>query len=194
MVLRWKKVIQVNNRPYLWLFKLQDLQCGTKSLLVQVCDDIEECLYFGHDKLVEKFLSSDGINLQHANELIQEGENKIYFSLRIDLIKHLVWTIGWKIFKQQLLKYFYINVKFLITLFNTTGIYFSRDTFNNSYRSIVWWNYHNTSNFCYWTYESLFCFGYNIIAFLKAVIILLKFKNCALSIYCFACSMSGRGR
>ena len=43
------------------------------SLLVQVCEDIEECLYFGDEKLVDKFLSVEGIKLAHVNDLITEG-------------------------------------------------------------------------------------------------------------------------
>ena len=60
--------------PGLNLFlSLQDLQCGSMSLLVQVCEDIEECLYFGDEKLVDKFLSAEGIKLAHVNDLITEG-------------------------------------------------------------------------------------------------------------------------
>ena len=40
---------------------------------MQISDDIEECLYFGHDKLVNKFLSSEGVNLASVNDFIAEG-------------------------------------------------------------------------------------------------------------------------
>ena len=50
-----------------------DLQCGTQSFLMQISDDIEECLYYGHDKLVKKFLSSEGVNLALVNDFIAEG-------------------------------------------------------------------------------------------------------------------------
>ena len=58
----------------------QDLQCGSKSLLVQVCDDIAECLYFGDESLVQSFLSEDGIRFQQIGKLLQEGDiENIYF-------------------------------------------------------------------------------------------------------------------
>ena len=50
-----------------------DLQCGTQSLLIQICDDIEECLYYGHDSLVQKFLTSEGINFVYCDDFISEG-------------------------------------------------------------------------------------------------------------------------
>ena len=56
-----------------FILSLQDLQCGSMSLLIQVCEDIEECLYFGDEKLVDKFLSAEGIKLAHVNDLITEG-------------------------------------------------------------------------------------------------------------------------
>ena len=53
-----------------------DLQCGTQSLLIQICDDIEECLYYGHDSLVEKFLTPEGINFVYCDDFISEGNVK----------------------------------------------------------------------------------------------------------------------
>ena len=54
-----------------------NLQCGTSSLLIQISDDIQECLYHGDEKLVELFLdTSQGLRLSHVHQDIQQG-NKI---------------------------------------------------------------------------------------------------------------------
>ena len=50
-----------------------DLQCGTQTFMVQICDDIEECLYYGHDKLVRRFLDPGGLSIAHVNAFISEG-------------------------------------------------------------------------------------------------------------------------
>ena len=54
--------------PFKRLIEL-DLQIGSKSLLIQINSDIEEVLYGGHDDLAEKFLSKDGLNVSHLEEL-----------------------------------------------------------------------------------------------------------------------------
>ena len=52
-----------------------NLQCGTTSLLVQISDDIEECLYHGDERLVEQFLDTgQGVNLSLVNQIIQQGK------------------------------------------------------------------------------------------------------------------------
>ena len=54
-----------------------NLQCGTSSLLIQISDDIQECLYHGDEKLVERFLDTgQGLRLSHVHQDIQQG-NKI---------------------------------------------------------------------------------------------------------------------
>ena len=50
-----------------------DLQCGTQTFLIQISDDIEECLYYGNDKLVQKFLSEQGLSLANVNDFIANG-------------------------------------------------------------------------------------------------------------------------
>ena len=51
-----------------------NLQCGTTSLLIQVSDDIEECLYHGDERLVDQFLDTgQGVNLSLVNQIIQQG-------------------------------------------------------------------------------------------------------------------------
>ena len=50
-----------------------DLQCGTQTFLIQISDDIEECLYYGNDKLVQKFLSEQGLSLSNVNDFIANG-------------------------------------------------------------------------------------------------------------------------
>jgi len=50
-----------------------DLQCGTQTLLVQISEDIDECLFYGHDKLVQMFLSQQGISVVNVNDFIAEG-------------------------------------------------------------------------------------------------------------------------
>lgn len=70
--LRVRSYFRRRHIPFKRAFEL-DLQCGTQSLLLQIDEDIEECLYYGHDKLVEQFLSNEGINLAHANNIIVEG-------------------------------------------------------------------------------------------------------------------------
>ena len=50
-----------------------DLQCGTQTFLIQISDDIEECLYYGNDKLVQKFLSDQGLSLANVNSFIADG-------------------------------------------------------------------------------------------------------------------------
>ena len=50
-----------------------DLQCGTQTFMLQISDDIEECLYYGNDKLVQKFLTDQGLNLANVNSFITDG-------------------------------------------------------------------------------------------------------------------------
>ena len=50
-----------------------DLQCGTQTFLIQISDDIEECLYYGNDKLVQKFISEQGLSLANVNSFIADG-------------------------------------------------------------------------------------------------------------------------
>lgn len=53
-----------------------DLQCGTQTFLIQISDDIEECLYYGHDKLVDKFMNDkNGLSLANVNAFIAEGKS-----------------------------------------------------------------------------------------------------------------------
>ena len=52
---RLKSYFRRRHVPFKRTFDM-DLQCGTCSLLVQISDDIEECLYFGDERLVERFL------------------------------------------------------------------------------------------------------------------------------------------
>ena len=70
--LRIKSYFRRRHVPFKRAFDM-DLQCGTQSFLMQISDDIEECLYYGHDKLVKKFLSSEGVNLALVNDFIAEG-------------------------------------------------------------------------------------------------------------------------
>merc|ERR1712156_864209 len=50
-----------------------NLQCGTKSLLIQISDDIEECLYHGDDNLVDQFLDTgQGVNISLVHQMIQQ--------------------------------------------------------------------------------------------------------------------------
>ena len=52
-----------------------NLQCGTTSLLIQISDDIEECLYHGDERLVERFLDTgQGLRLSHVHQIIQQGK------------------------------------------------------------------------------------------------------------------------
>jgi len=53
-----------------------DLQCGTQTFLIQISDDIEECLYYGNDKLVQKFLSEQGLSLANVNDFIANEKKK----------------------------------------------------------------------------------------------------------------------
>ena len=47
-----------------------NLQCGTTSLLIQISDDIEECLYYGDDRLVDQFLDTgQGANIYLVNQM-----------------------------------------------------------------------------------------------------------------------------
>merc|ERR1712020_834705 len=60
-----------------------NLQCGTTSLLIQISDDIEECLYHGDERLVEQFLDTgQGVNLSLVNQIIQQekGNRRIGLS------------------------------------------------------------------------------------------------------------------
>ena len=50
-----------------------DLQCGTQTFMLQISDDIEECLYYGNDKLVHNFLSHEGLSLANVNSFIADG-------------------------------------------------------------------------------------------------------------------------
>ena len=70
--LRIKSYFRRRHVPFKRAFDM-DLQCGTQSFLMQISDDIEECLYYGHDKLVKNFLSSEGVNLVFVNDFIAEG-------------------------------------------------------------------------------------------------------------------------
>ncbi len=70
---RIKSYFRRRHVPFKRAFDL-DLQCGSRSLLVQVSDDIEECLYFGHDSLVKMFLKPKGLNFGHVNSLIADGK------------------------------------------------------------------------------------------------------------------------
>merc|ERR1711997_1012868 len=54
-----------------------DLQCGTQTFLIQISDDIEECLYYGNDKLVQKFISEQGLSLANVNSFIADEKKKI---------------------------------------------------------------------------------------------------------------------
>ena len=76
--LRMKSYFRRRCVPFKRAFDM-DLQCGTQSLLVQISDDIEECLYYGHDRLVQKFLSSEGINFVHVDAIILEGNHLQYY-------------------------------------------------------------------------------------------------------------------
>lgn len=53
-----------------------DLQCGTQTFLMQISDDIQECLYYGADGLISAFLSQEGLSLNHVNQFISEGKLK----------------------------------------------------------------------------------------------------------------------
>ena len=61
-----------------------NLQCGTSSLLIQISDDIQECLYHGDEKLVELFLdTSQGLRLSHVHQDIQQGNTIPRVSIKI---------------------------------------------------------------------------------------------------------------
>ena len=55
-----------------------DLQCGTQTFMIQISTDIEEVLYYGHDKLVKNFLNQDGVTLQFVSDFIVEGKLRIF--------------------------------------------------------------------------------------------------------------------
>ena len=72
--LRIKSYFRRRHVPFKRAFDM-NLQCGTSSLLIQISDDIEECLYFGDDRLVERFLDPmQGLRLSHVHQIIQHGK------------------------------------------------------------------------------------------------------------------------
>jgi hypothetical protein len=73
-------------------FVFQDLFCGTRSLFVQVNDDLDECLYCGDERLVRKFLSPQGLSLQDVKEFLATGKVMRCESLRNSISRLLLFT------------------------------------------------------------------------------------------------------
>ena len=71
---RLKSYFRRRHIPFKRTFDM-NLQCGTTSLLIQISDDIEECLYHGDERLVERFLDTgQGLRLSHVHQIIQQGK------------------------------------------------------------------------------------------------------------------------
>ena len=52
-----------------------DVQCGTKSFLLQICHDFEEAVYCGHSDLVKCFLNeSGGLKISDVNRILIAGK------------------------------------------------------------------------------------------------------------------------
>lgn len=71
--LRLKSYFRRRHVPLKKAFDM-DLQCGTLTFLMQISDDIQECLYYGHDGLISAFLSPQGLSLSLVNNFIEEGK------------------------------------------------------------------------------------------------------------------------
>merc|ERR1712020_819209 len=69
---RLKSYFRRRHVPFKRTFDM-NLQCGTSSLLIQISDDIEECIYHGEDTLVEPFLDpGQGLKISHVNQIVQQ--------------------------------------------------------------------------------------------------------------------------
>jgi hypothetical protein len=53
-----------------------DVACGTKSIMIQYCADFDECLYMGHEALVDKFVSPTGIRLTDVEDVVRKCKEK----------------------------------------------------------------------------------------------------------------------
>ncbi len=51
-----------------------DEYCDTHTLLVQFCEDFDECLYYGPQEMVDHFMSEEGISISNLDELIVKSE------------------------------------------------------------------------------------------------------------------------
>ena len=54
-----------------------DEYCDTHSLLVQLSEDFDECLYFGPAEMVRQFGAAEGIRISNLEELIRRSESWI---------------------------------------------------------------------------------------------------------------------
>ena len=50
-----------------------DAQCGTKSFIVQILEEMGEAIYTGHPDLVKCFTSESGLKLSDVNNLLVSG-------------------------------------------------------------------------------------------------------------------------
>ena len=72
---RLKSYFRRRHVPFKRIFDM-NLQCGTSSLLIQISDDIEECLFHGEESLVEPFLDpGQGLKLSQVTQIIQQGKS-----------------------------------------------------------------------------------------------------------------------
>lgn len=51
-----------------------DTQIGTKSLIIQICRDFDECLYWGHPELVKYFLRDEGLRFTDTDSIVRTSK------------------------------------------------------------------------------------------------------------------------
>ena len=51
-----------------------DVQCGTKSFFLQICQDFEEAVYCGNSDLVKCFLGEAGLKISDVNQILVAGK------------------------------------------------------------------------------------------------------------------------
>lgn len=51
-----------------------DIQCGTKSFMIQINNDFEEAVYCGNNDLVKCFLSPQGLKISDVNSVLVSGK------------------------------------------------------------------------------------------------------------------------
>ena len=49
-----------------------DAHCATKTLLIQLCPEFEECLITGPDLLIDMFMEEEGVRFTRIGEMLRK--------------------------------------------------------------------------------------------------------------------------